>query len=236
MNNVTEKVERFEVAYNQIHDELEKLSTNKDAHGFVDLLYDTKHRYASIRHYFEDLKSYARLRNALVHEKTKRDYYIADPHEEVVTRIEEIAAFLQSPPNATQLASSPVKLYDTDELVTDVLTDMLQHSFSQFPVYQDGKFSFLMTERAIVNYVAEQLTDQSVHFRDEKVTVLKKYEPQSVVKFVSDKVNVIDIETIFEDKQKKKQKLEAIIVTENGKKSEAPLGIITSWDLLKLED
>jgi hypothetical protein len=32
-----------------------------------------------------------------------------------------------------------------------------------------------------------------------------------------------------------KKKLEAVIITENGKKDEAPLGIITPWDLIEID-
>ncbi|MBM7656256.1 hypothetical protein JOC76_005817 [Neobacillus cucumis] len=47
--------------------------------------------------------------------------------------------------------------------------------------------------------------------------------------------NIFEIENIFEKAYKKKRKIEGVIITENGKIDEVPLGIITAWDLIQID-
>ncbi len=81
--------ERFESAFNQIHENLKKL-VSADTDKFTSLLRYGNH-LKSVQAYQDELYQYAKLRNAIVHEKVSPGYYIAEPHEKVVERIEKIA-------------------------------------------------------------------------------------------------------------------------------------------------
>ena len=234
-----ERAERFEVAFNKIHNQLKKLANNDDKFfredRFSTLVHTVKDRHPSIRMYKDDLLSYARLRNAIVHEKMRKNYFIADPHGEVVKNIEKIAQFLLEPPKATTIASKPVKAYETTDDLKTVLIDMGKCPFTQYPVYEDGKFSFLLTESGITSFLADQFVDNLIDFSNETVLSIKPYECYHAVTFVSRSYDVFQIEDLFEKSLQEKRKLEAVIVTENGRETEKPLGIITAWDLIKVE-
>ena len=52
---------------------------------------------------------------------------------------------------------------------------------------------------------------------------------------VTRKVTVYEIEDMFNDSIKKGQRLLAILVSDKGDASTTPLGIITAWDLHKID-
>ncbi|SFB08254.1 MULTISPECIES: CBS domain-containing protein [unclassified Bacillus (in: firmicutes)] len=230
-----EKSERFEIAFNQIHTELRKLVKLEDSDHFLDLLHKAKNRHASIRNFFDDLKSYARLRNALVHEKSRENFYIAEPHLEVVERIENISQFLQSPPSVLSIASGRVKTYDAFEEVKDFLEDTKDDPYSQFPIYRGNKFVFLLTEGGLRSFFAEKINGHTIDLKGIKVFDLQSYEKERNVQFITPNQNVFDLEDLFEGRVQDGNKLEAVIVTPNGSKEEKPVGIITPWDLIKMD-
>lgn len=87
--------DRFEVAFNRIHDSLKKL-IDADTDKFTSLVrFGSTHKVVGT--YRNELYQYAKLRNALVHERKELGFYIAEPHQEVVVRIEKIAEILSKP-------------------------------------------------------------------------------------------------------------------------------------------
>jgi hypothetical protein len=94
---IPELAERFEVAFNQIHSVLKRLNPHDQNDAFMKLLSEASRRHSYFQSFFVDLKQYAKLRNALVHEKLRMRTYIACPHEEVVLHIEKIARLLTAP-------------------------------------------------------------------------------------------------------------------------------------------
>lgn len=230
-----EKAERFEIAFNQIHTELKKLVNTEVSDHFLELLHKAKNRHASIRKFFDDLKSYAKLRNAIIHEKSRQNFYIAEPHLEVVERIESIAHFLQRPPSALSIASGRVKTYDGFEDVKDFLLDTKNDPYTQFPIYKANKFVFLLTERGLRSFFANTIKGSIIDLSNIKIFALQSYEEERNVIFVSSSQNVFELENIFEERVQNGNKLEAVLITPNGSKEEKPVGIITPWDLIKMD-
>ncbi|PLS16803.1 hypothetical protein CVD28_17185 [Bacillus sp. M6-12] len=85
--------ERFEVSFNQIHEAL-KRAVNINENRFMVLLRTGARNHQMINTYKKDLEQYAKLRNAMVHEKVAVGYYNAEPNERVVDHIEKIALIL----------------------------------------------------------------------------------------------------------------------------------------------
>ncbi|RHW41534.1 hypothetical protein D1B31_07370 [Neobacillus notoginsengisoli] len=235
IKRIRERSERFEVAFNQIHAELKKLEQNAETDQFLELLHRVKNRHAPIRRYFDDLKSYAKLRNALVHEKSRKNFYIAEPHPEIVEQIESIAEFLRVPPSILTVASKPVKTFEADEDVKDALMEMEKHEFTQYPIYEDGRFKFLMTESGLRRYFASKLKGAKIDLAGQKLRDVQKYERTNTVKVVSQGMNIFELQDLYDSRAEEENKLEAVIITENGSHKEKPIGIVSSWDLIKMD-
>jgi predicted transcriptional regulator len=230
----TEGAERFETAFNRIHKCLVRLVRNAKTDSFKNLLDEGK-SHAIIRTYHHDLTQYAKLRNALVHEKIQERFYIAEPHEKIVTHIEYIANHFEQPMAALSIATKPVMHYKEDTPLKDVLRVVDSLSYAQYPIYdRHGMYGWLLTTKGILRWLSRQsLTGISL----EKILVkdVRAFEHPHEVKFVDRHMDIYEVEELFEDHHLAKKKLEAVIVTHNGKKEEKPLGIITAWDLVEID-
>src|SRR3954471_19634454 len=106
--------ERFEVAYNQVHDALREIVQINDER-FVVLVKIGAKKYQIIETFKKDLEQYARLRNAIVHEKMEVGFYIAEPNAKVVNHIEKIANQLNRPNYALSIATKNVLYFDYND-------------------------------------------------------------------------------------------------------------------------
>ncbi|WP_409299744.1 CBS domain-containing protein [Peribacillus sp. SCS-155] len=234
-NTVLKQSERFEAAFNRIHKVLIQSVKNAKSDKFSDLVYKGK-RHALIRYYEPDLSQFAKLRNAIVHEKIDLDYYIAEPHIDIVEKIESIAAEFEKPQSALSIATKPVYYFYENDKLTDVLAVIKAHSHSRFPIYdKEDKYSWLLTSSEIVQWLAEHFSDDDMALKEVEIKDLYNQSLKHNVVFAAQNSTVLDIEDIFEEYHSKNEKIEGILITKSGESSEKPNGIITSWDIVEAE-
>lgn len=89
---------------------------------FLDLLYHVRDHYSVIRAHFEFLKQFAKLRNAIVHQKTQVGYYIVKPHSDVIDQIEHICTRIEHPPAVITIVTHPVNTFDVIDPLMVVLS------------------------------------------------------------------------------------------------------------------
>jgi predicted transcriptional regulator len=227
--------ERFEVAFNQIHNWMQKNIKNARTDRFAELLRLGFPLHSLIRKYYHDLKMFGRLRNSIVHDKIELGFYIAEPHVSVVNKIENIASQLVQPRDALSIATKPVFFYYEDAKLKDILTVINKRSYSIFPIYDKNGFKWPLTTDCIIKWFADNMVENIIQLDDVKVKDLFPLKRSTPIEFVRKDADMFVIEEIFEKYHVKKQKLEAVIVTETGRQSEKPLGIVTSWDLVEID-
>ncbi|SFF76858.1 CBS domain-containing protein [Halobacillus alkaliphilus] len=229
-------VERFEVAFNQIHQHLKEFNGYPKNDNFVELLQRSKLKHSVIRVHFDLLKQYAKLRNALVHERIRDDYYIATPHLEVVESLEHIKQTLDQPPEALEFATHPVIFFKDTSLLTEIMTAFDQQGVSQFPIYStDNEFLGLLTNDGIVRWIARTVDHNLVNLTDITARDVLQDGLNPSIEFLSSHGTVYELEERFERSLEEERKLKAVILTESGKANDAPLGIVTTWDLIKVD-
>ncbi|MCA1060828.1 CBS domain-containing protein [Rossellomorea aquimaris] len=226
--------ERFEVAFNRIHDSLKKLAKKNSTDQFTHLLRLSSH-HRIIQAFQDDLFQYAKLRNALVHEKKSIGHYIAEPHHEVVLKIERMANLLEMPNYALTIASKEVIYLETVEKLDEVIRKMKRFPYAQYPVYNGRKCVGLLTTRGIVNWMADHMTRSFVDLSDITISDIFEYEQNHPITFASKALNILEAEDIYKEFHQHKRDLEMIIITENGRNDETPLGVITAWDLIEVD-
>ncbi|WP_110927920.1 CBS domain-containing protein [Bacillus massiliglaciei] len=235
VKNPTNYEERYEAAFNRIHQALKQTVKNAQSDKFTDLVFKGK-THAMIRYYEPDLCQFAKLRNAMVHEKIKEGYYIAVPHPEIVEKIEKIADELEKPQSALSIASKPVHFFYEDDSLSKVLEAVKEHHHSRFPIYnREDEYLWLLTSSEIVKWLADHFSDEKMAIGKAKVKEL--YDPaiQHDIVFASQNDSVLEIENLFDENSSPNKKLDAVIITKSGKAQEKPNGIITSSDLLEAE-
>jgi predicted transcriptional regulator len=224
---------KFETAFNRIHKALKEMVKGTDSDAFVELLYSGYKNHSLVRKYKSELHQFAKLRNAIVHERVNSDYYIAEPHIEVVERIEEICKEFEKPQTALSIATSPVFYYYEDAYLKDVLKVINKFDFTRFPVYgKDDKYVALLTSTEIIQWMAKHFSDSVVHFEDVRVKELLTKGKNYFVTFVDEDASLYHIEELFERYHTRGKKLQAVIITETGDRHGKPIGVITPWDLL----
>ncbi len=227
---------QFEVAFNRIHMCLKEMV--KDAHNdsFVELLNVGQKSHSIIRKYKDELYQFARLRNAIVHEKVDVDYYIAEPHIKVVRRIEEIATNFEKPPLAIAIASAPVFYYYEDAFLKDVLKAINKFDFTRFPIYdKNDQYLGLLTSSDIIRWMAKEMTSNVISLGDIRVRDLINKTKEYYVDFVTETTNLYAVEELFDQYHAQDKKLQAVILSENGTSNSKPKAILTPWDLLDPE-
>ncbi|MFD1020283.1 CBS domain-containing protein [Thalassobacillus hwangdonensis] len=230
-----ERAERFERIFNQIHQRLKQMNEFPSKDAFIHLLHTSRDRNSAVRFHFHKLKQYAKLRNALVHERIKDDYYVAIPHQEVVEDLEHIHQTLVDPPQAMALATSPVIHFQPASPIRAVLKFFSEQKVSQFPVYRERNFVGLLTEGGIIKWMANNMQHDLVSLEAVTVEDVLKMEPAHNVEFLPITSTIFELEELFETFSDKNQKLEAVILTESGMRDQKPAGIVTSWDLIEID-
>lgn len=226
--------ERFEVAFNQVHDALRDIvSINDDR--FVVLVKVGAKKYQIVETFKKDLEQYAKLRNAIVHEKVQVGYYIAEPNAKVVEHIEKIANIFSKPNDALTIASKNVISFEYEDSILKVTEAIKEYGYSKFPVYWKKTCIGLLAAGSIVKWMAQNMESGLINLANTRVADIMKFEKKQRVNFASKDTNIFEVENIFEEAHKNKQKLEAVIITANGTANEKPLGIITPWDLIEID-
>lgn len=213
--------------FGEIEKELGKITglDNGRHFAFYEKVEEASKKLPVIRRFETELKTFGDLRNLLSHNNASD---IAVPSVKTVKRIETIWRNIAHPVTSMEMAHKDVvTLRDTDLLV-DVLAAVDEKEFTHFPVYRGKEFLGLLTDNGITFWLARHRKHNSLTLDDVQIKdILDKDEKRQNYRFVSRKQSIFEVDDYFGDPL-----MEALFVTENGKKSETILGIITGWDVL----
>jgi hypothetical protein len=190
----------------------------------------------SIKRYELDLKEYADLRNAIVHERTD-GRAIAEPHASTVEGLEAILERLTRPPLLGDLFRGPVVRAGASEAVGRAAKAMLDGDFSQVPVYDGSRFVELLTAETIARWLAHEL-ESGIGLVEERPIhdVLRYTEDTEHFRFFARRDTAFDALGAFADFAERGKSLDAILITDSGKPDQRPIGIATIFDMPKLLD
>ncbi len=225
--NFGENAEKFIALYNEIDHILRTMLHEEVWVGFRELVERSAKFNRVVREYEDDLKQIGDLRNVIVHRTT--DKIIAEPSDFIIDLTRKIRDLLKEPPKVIPQFGKEVVLAYADESILKLIRTMKQLNFSKIPVYDGDKFLFLATAETIVRYLADNPEEE---LEKTKIQRLESFlEHKDNYRFVSKDTNIFQVADIFEIYYRNKQKLDAVIITEHGKKDEKPIGIITQFDV-----
>jgi predicted transcriptional regulator len=225
--NFGENAEKFIALYNEIDHILRTMLHEEVWVGFRELVERSAKFNRVVREYEDDLKQIGDLRNVIVHRTT--DKIIAEPSDYIVNLTRKIRDLLKEPPKVIPYFEKNVVTIQSSESALKLARTMKNLNFSKIPVYNGNEFVFLATAETLVRYFAENA--------DRKLSDTRIYEMQEFAehkdnyRFISKNTDIFKAADIFEIYYRNKQKLDAIIITENGEKDQKPIGIITQFDV-----
>lgn len=199
--------------------------------SFYQLIDRASEKNPTARRYRDDLKEYADLRNAIVHER--RDVrVIAEPNDRAVEDFQRICTALLNPPKVIPQFKREVKFRNLDEQVGHAVSDMRAGSFSQLPILDNGKVIALLTSETVVRWLASELHNDLVSLSETSIkAVLPHTEEEEHYCFLPRHATLPDALSRFEDFTTRGKDLDAILITETGRPDQSLLGILTVYDL-----
>lgn len=228
-----ERADTFLGAFNRIEKELKRQLGNPINMSFSEAVRRlSKRKDNLIGENENDLLQLAQLRNAIVHDQISEDFVIAEPNEWAVRQIEKIENNLLRPEKVLPRFGKNVTGFEQDLPLVEIMKIINEKRFSQFPVYDSGKFMGLITLRTIGFYFAQESLSGSVSLKGRVAKDLISANGKRVnFKFVSADTNVSEVEKMF----RTEGILEAILITEHGNSDGNLLGIIRPRDIYSQE-
>ena len=227
------RAERFLEAFNSIDYSLRIRYNLNRSMGFSDLIRKSVALNYIVRKYENDLIDYSRLRNAIVHQGSS-DRIIAEPHLDVVERIEKIERLINTPPRAIDTVSRrDVVCVEHDDHIKDVIKLMASCGYSNLPVLKDGEIIGIANGQKILNCLGDTLLNNIKidKFLTQPIDSVISLLPQSMYYLVeSESITIEDALKHFHNNSK----LLAIILTKTGNVKDKPIGIITGHDTMSM--
>lgn len=230
----TELSERYLNAFCRLEDELRRISGAGGHESFSFLVDHVSRSNSAFSHFRDDLKEFAELRNAIVHKRIGGKP-IAEPHPEVVARIESIADKIIHAEILEDHFCKNVATCSQQDSLKHVLDMLEKGQFNQVPVYNSNKLVGLITTDTIALWLADAFKNADFVNPGSKVRELLRFEASADdFAVLSGRSSVFDALEIFEAAYKRGKHLKAIIITQNGNQSEKPIGIITTMEIPQL--
>ena len=225
---------RFIDSYNKIDYALRVQTNFKRRMSFSDMIRRAVVVNHIVRKYEDDLIDFGRLRNAIIH-KSNDKFIIAEPHIDVVEKIEKIARLIATPPKVIETnCVHDVFTVAYDVKVMNVIEIMAQTSYSNIPVFKDGVLIGVANGQKIINQFG-LFVAQGGSFADflENKTIGEIIETETEQQYyhvASVDISIEEIMNMFFTNRK----LLCVILTKYGKMGETPIGIITTRDYMEM--
>ena len=207
-------------------------ATHADRHvGFSATIDRVASSDPAVRRFQDDLREFADLRNAIIHERSD-GHPIADPNERAVRDILRLRDLLLAPPRLAPKFIQPVFCVSLAAPIGVTASEMTRRGFSQAPVTHDGRCVGLLSANTIARWLGASVKEEIVSLTEVTVAdVMKHTEDPEHCKFANREKSLFEILELFERHEALGKRLEAIIVTAQGTDDQALLGIVTIFDL-----
>jgi predicted transcriptional regulator len=213
--------------FNQLEQHFRKVTKSDNNVSFIEMMNKLKDNYL-VRQYYDELKEHAQLRNVISHKRGTE--YFATPSDLALVSIKKIKDLVIQPKKLYSLIKTKPVVFETDSKMIDIFNTIRENGFSQFPVYDKGKYVGLLTTNTISLWVSNSITENGEVIEDIKgftaEDILKFNEKFDEAYFISKNINVNE----FLDLMFQKNQIKSWIMTEDGQRNLKPLRLITPYD------
>lgn len=215
--------------YNQLADHLIAITSSNEFERFYRLIDMAAEKNAAVRLHAQQLKKYGDFRNVIEH----NNEFFDEPSEGTLARFQALAKNILSPTPLLPTFQRDIHCFSPDERLGSVLGYMRTNDYSQAVVHTGQKLA-LLTLEGIARWLTQSSEDDSVLLKHCSVEHVLTNEHEGNFSVMGRNHSVYDAKDAFSRPLgTDKTRLHAVIITQNGKKEEKPLGIITPWDILE---
>ena len=234
MENKT-NAERFLTAYNVIDYSLRTIYDFKRSMSFSDVVRRSVVLNSVVRKYEEDLIDYGRLRNAIVHQGNK-DYIIAEPHDEIVAKIEKLAEIISEPPIAIdRIGNKEVITISADTKIAEAMELIYRTGYSNLPTYDGERLVGILNGRKLITILGKRISEKvnmQEFVTDTPISEIIDEMGEDHYFILADEHLTIDEAMNFFENNRK---LLVILITKNAKDTGKPLRIISTADIVDMK-
>ena len=222
-------------AYNTIDHSLRSQYNFKRAMAFSDIIRRSVVVNSVVRKYEDDLVDYARLRNAIVHSGSKDAEVIAEPHLNVVEKLEHIAKLICTPPKVLDsICRKDVLCVSASDSVQSVVEAISKSGYSNLPVYDGDRLMGIANGQRLLDAIGRaMLNNRPIDDFCKNMLI-----GEIVTNQISDTYYALADENITLEQALnlfyRNRKLLVILITKNGSDFEKPLGIVSVADIMDI--
>ncbi|MGA7732836.1 MAG: hypothetical protein WCD37_16390 [Chloroflexia bacterium] len=227
--------DEFISLYNRLDSHLRSLAELDRTTSFMAVV-DTLARggNAVVRSYKDALREFGELRNAIVHDRVFPSRVIAEPLPEVLAQLQRVVEDIIRPERLIPRFQRNIKLFGRNDPLAEAIQYMHGNNFSQVVVFGAAGDAFeLLTAEGISRWLGSKIQDDIISVREARIGDALEHEPDDTYAVMSRDKTLHDAQDLFAGAlANKKPRIFAIVITQNGKRTETPLGIVTPWDLM----
>lgn len=224
---------RFLSAYNRLDQGLREIYSIKKNLNFADMIRKVAGVNMVVLRFEDELISYGRLRNAIVH-NSKEDKIIAEPNIEVVEKLEKIARTINTPPRVVDCIR-PRRVFTAsgETPLKDVIHEMKAVGYSVIPVYIAQTLVGVINRKMVVEGIGkflEEKRDIDDALNEPVAQCLDIFNESNHYEVAPASITVENLLYMFQQNRK----LSSVILTENGNFNEPAKAVLVSADLIDL--
>jgi len=233
MNNGKEFINIF----NKLESYFREKTNEEKRSTFYNLVDKVSKNDIAVKHHNRLLKKFGNLRNVIVHDDDEfPDKLIAEPCDKVLAKFKLIYKSIINPTKVIPKFKKKIRLFYLKSPLSEALKYMIKNDYSQI-IVKNKKGLNLLSFEGISNWLGSKISDEIIDITDSTIADALRVENKNNVVFFAKDNSVLDALYSFKESiNNDYPRIYAIIITNSGKKSEKPLGIITPWDLWKLDE
>ena len=227
---------RFLKAYNNLDYALRTQYNIKRSMAISDVIRRSVVLNSVIRKYEDLLVDYGRLRNAIIHSGNETEI-IAEPHLNVVEKLEKIAELVCTPPRVldTICKKDVLSINGTDTVEKTMLT-ISRSGYSNLPVYDNNELIGVANGQKLLDNLGKVVGNGISVDEYIKNTMIKEVISLNIGDVYYTIANAdLTLEQAL-DIFYRNRKMLVILITKNGSRSEKPLGIVSVADVMDINN
>lgn len=233
---MSDNATRFLKAYNSLDYALRTQYNFKRSMAFSDVIRRSVVLNSVVRKYEDLLIDYGRLRNAIIHSGNETEV-IAEPHLNVVEKLEKIAKLISTPPKVLDtVCKKDVLCIPSTETLENTIITISKSGYSNLPVYENGELIGVANGQKLINNIGKVLNNGY-----DINSYIKETSIKEVISFnVGEPYYAIETEELTLEKALdlfyRNRKLLVILITKHGERNDKPLGIVSVADVMDINN
>jgi len=225
---MNEQAEKFLKDFTMLESWLRQQTSSDNYVTFTNLVDIGSGMNNVIRAHRDYLKSLGNLRNAIVHGRSFPITILATPELSVIKEFGIICDEIYQPKTVYEIAAKQIVPLSLEKHLHEALIAMRTHDYSQVIVQLTNGDYGIITREGITKWIEANLAEDIVSLQDVTLEDVFAHEDVNAWDYISRKKSVYDAATIFGQTDRR---IQALLVSENGRKNDKPLGVITFWDI-----